>query len=245
MVVPKAIGIIQARMGSRRFPGKMCEEIGGQPLIRHVIQRVLEAKSLQGVVVATPDKRISDIASSSGAWGYWHHGNENDLVERYIAAAKWSGADIVIRLTGDCPWLDWRLVDEAVSRIGDADIVSSVDPKSRMDKYAIGNSVEGCWFDSLLRLERLCTSIDDREHLLPFAYTHPGRFKVVACCAPYSSDVDWSIDTPEDLQWARVLCERYGPMVPFEVLAQEESIGRLPAHRSRTKAVARRSQGTG
>ena len=114
----KVVAIVQARMGSTRLPSKVMKEIGGVPMIELLLARLSRAKEVDQIVVATSvDEKNGFLATHVEELGYLCvRGSENDVLQRYLDAAYASKADIVVRVTGDCPLIDPTLVDEVVAR---------------------------------------------------------------------------------------------------------------------------------
>src|SRR5262249_22203952 len=115
------VAIIQARMGSSRLPGKVLLDIAGKPMIQHVIERTRHARSLDSVCVATttdasdaPVAALAATLESPCARGSLH-----DVLDRYYQAAKTHNADIIVRITADCPVIDPALIDQAVTTLLD------------------------------------------------------------------------------------------------------------------------------
>ena len=113
----KVVAIIQARMGSTRLPGKVLKEISGKPMLWHVIERVKRCKEIDNIVIATTskdeDKAIIYIAEKCGVETY--AGSENDVLDRYYQAAKKVNADVIIRITADCPLINPTTIDEMIN----------------------------------------------------------------------------------------------------------------------------------
>src|ERR1051326_1059183 len=124
------VAIIQARMGSSRFPGKVLADLGGRPMLWHVVHRTKGATMLRDVVVATSDSPADDpIAQFCAAVAInCFRGSENDVLDRFYQTARHYRADTVIRITADCPLIDPSVIDRVVQRFleGDLDYVSNV-----------------------------------------------------------------------------------------------------------------------
>src|ERR1700722_9037153 len=107
------VAIIQARMGSTRLPGKAFLDICGEPMLARVMSRCQRAKRLTSTVVATTtqpaDDLLQDLSVSRG-WPFYR-GSENNVLDRYYQAAKQHNADIVVRITSDCPLIDPEVID--------------------------------------------------------------------------------------------------------------------------------------
>ena len=119
----KVVAIVQARMGSTRLPNKVMKLINGVPMIELLLGRLSKATLIDQIVVATSiDDRNKVLVDHVQKIGYaCEQGSENDVMDRYIQAGKKYQADIIIRITGDCPLVDPALVDECVQQFLDQD----------------------------------------------------------------------------------------------------------------------------
>ncbi len=208
----RTVAIIQARTGSERLPGKVLLPLLGEPMLVHVVRRVSRAKSLDATVVATTtlsaDDAIDELATREG----WRisRGSETDLLDRYRQAAKANDADVVVRITSDCPLIDPTLIDDVVSARdkANADYASnSLEPRT----YPRGLDVEAMTIGALEAADHDDTDPRSREHATPWIYRHPDRFTIV----PVRSKVDlsahrWTVDTPEDYDLVRRIYDALG-----------------------------------
>ena len=112
----RVIAIVQSRMGSSRLPGKMLLPLGDYPIINWVVQRLQKSEKITNLVVATSDQSIDDslVNHLTDMNIDVFRGSENDVLDRYYRAAKFYNADIVVRITGDCPIIDPDLVDNII-----------------------------------------------------------------------------------------------------------------------------------
>src|SRR6056297_560861 len=121
----KVVFITQARMGSTRLPGKIMNEYKGKPLLYWFMMRAVKAKSIDQFVVATTinksDRKICDYTNSEFPEVHITRGSEEDVLSRYAQAAYETNADVIVRVTSDCPFLDWQLIDSCVERFEDED----------------------------------------------------------------------------------------------------------------------------
>jgi spore coat polysaccharide biosynthesis protein SpsF len=199
--VPRTIAIVQARMGSTRLPGKILLPIEGRTLLERVIDRARRASTIDEVVVATTHQRADDDIVALGARAGFavERGDENDLLDRYVSAARAKRADVVLRITSDCPLLDPEVIDRIVEegRERGADYASNViEPRT----WPRGLDAEAVTMDALERAWREDDRPDWREHVTPYFYRNPERFRL----HPVYADQDysrhrWCVDTPEDL----------------------------------------------
>lgn len=170
--------VVHARMGSSRLPGKVLGDLAGRPALAWLLERLEHATELDAVVVATSahaaDDAVEQFCRQSGY--AVHRGPLEDLAARVLGAAEAFGLDALVRVNGDSPLLDQRLVDRGVAllRGGDADLVSNVRPRT----FPPGQSVEVLRTAALaLAVERMDDD-DDREHVTPWLYRHPDAVRV-------------------------------------------------------------------
>src|SRR6185437_13690870 len=113
----RVVAIIQARMGSSRFPGKTLASLNGRPVLAHVVERVKQAATVDHVVVATSelpgDDPIATHCAHAGVSCF--RGSESDVLDRFYQAAKEFSADVVVRVTADCPLIDAKVIDKIVA----------------------------------------------------------------------------------------------------------------------------------
>jgi spore coat polysaccharide biosynthesis protein SpsF len=192
-------------MGSTRLPGKVLASIGGEPMLARVVERVSAAQSIDQVVVATTtahgDDALVDLAVRRG----WNiaRGSEDDVLDRYYQAAVERGASVVVRVTSDCPLIDPAIIDDVVARLrnGEADYASNtLEPRT----YPRGLDVEAMRFAALADAWHEDSNPAWREHVTPYLYRHPERFRLVGVSTdPSHADHRWSVDTFEDLELVR------------------------------------------
>ena len=160
--------IIQARMGSTRLPRKVLMEIAGQTLLSYQIKRIRKSKLVDQIIVATTNEKIDDdIAQHCKDLGVdVFRGSEDDVLGRYYEAAKAFNSDIIIRLTADCPLLDFEIIDKTVELFIDKKVnyaANTVPPETSM--YPDGSDVEVFDFQSLEKAHFECKDSHDREHV--------------------------------------------------------------------------------
>ena len=112
----KVVAIIQARVGSTRLPGKVLKDVGGKPMLWYMIDRLKCSEELKHVVIAIPDSIENDLLSkfAENIEISCFRGSENDVLSRYYGAATRFGADVVVRLTSDCPLIDPGITDKII-----------------------------------------------------------------------------------------------------------------------------------
>ena len=207
---PRTVAILQARMSSSRLPGKVLLEAGGRIILERMVERVRRSQMLDEVVVATTvdpsDDVLAEYCQSHGI--EFTRGSLNDVLDRYYQAALQYRAQIIVRLTGDCPLVDPMLMDDVVNALitEQADFACNRLPPPFTRTYPIGLDVEAVTFGALERAWREASEKHEREHVMPYLYEVPGRFKVVQL--NYTEDLGslrWTLDTPQDLEFLRAV----------------------------------------
>lgn len=211
--MPSVVAVVQARMTSERMPGKVLADLGEKTVLEHVVDRARAAARVDEVVVATSvnasDDPLEEAADRLGAQVV--RGDETDVQARFTAAVGLFQPDVVVRVTGDCPFLDPEVVNEVIDHLVDdpnLDYVSNVRPRS----FPRGLDVEAIRSDALLRASGLATTSDEREHVTHGIHTvHAERFRLGSVTAPVDdSDLRWTVDYPEDLEALRIAVDALG-----------------------------------
>jgi glutamate-1-semialdehyde aminotransferase/spore coat polysaccharide biosynthesis protein SpsF (cytidylyltransferase family) len=233
----KTLAIIQARMTSSRLPGKVLADIAGAPMLRRVCERVGRAATLDGVVVATSDRPADDpVAQWCGRAGVaCFRGDESDVLDRYYQAARRHGADVVVRVTADCPLIDPEVIDRVVTafRDGRADYAANI----LRQTYPDGLDVEVFAFAALERAWREAARPSEREHVTPYL-RNSGLFRVVGV----ENETDLgprqlrsTVDEPQDLEFVRAVYgaangrERLGLNDVLSLLEERPDVAALQA----------------
>jgi spore coat polysaccharide biosynthesis protein SpsF (cytidylyltransferase family) len=216
-----ALAIIQARYNSTRLPGKVLEHIGDHTVLEHVVRRVQSA--VQDVVVATPntpkDARIISYTKDKLRTSvYMHDGPENDVLGRYAACAREHKADVIIRITADCPFIDPAMIQALliVRDLTGADYASNVPDHPQID----GLDCEVFTRAILERADREATDATDREHVTPWIKRHAARDVII------DSQYDalpagahrWTLDTEQDLAWLNMIANEIDCTPPKNVV---------------------------
>ncbi len=203
----KTVAIIQARMSSSRLPGKVLRLVGSQPMLARVLARASRANLVDEVLVATTndpsDEPIAIFCHSGGIPCF--RGDLYDVLDRYYQAAKQAGADVIVRITADCPFIDPREIDRTIRHFFDASADFSANrlPPPFKRTTPIGMDTEVCSFAALERAWQEAAEPFEREHVMPYLYDSPGRFKVsLADLEDDLSHLRFTVDTPEDLEVA-------------------------------------------
>jgi spore coat polysaccharide biosynthesis protein SpsF len=204
------VAIIQGRMTSSRLPGKVLLDIAGKPMLLHVVERTRRAKMVNEVVVATTtqpeDDAIEVFCQQAGILVF--RGSLHDVLDRFYQTAKHFHADVVVRLTADCPVIDPELIDLTITEFyrSGADFSANRLPPPFKRTYPIGLDVEVCSFTALERAWKEAEQLFQREHVMPYLYDTPGRFKVQRVEYEHDySTMRWTVDTAEDLKLLRLI----------------------------------------
>ena len=204
----KIVAIIQARMASSRLPGKVLLEIGDRPMLGWVVARVRQAKTVDEVVVATTldpgDDPIEAYCREQDVAVV--RGSHQDVLDRYYQAASEHAADVVVRVTADCPVIDPEVIDHTVTRFLEekVDFAANRLPPPWKRTYPIGLDTEVCTFAALERAWNEATEKFEREHVMPYFYDQEGRFKTLLVNHdPDYGAMRWTVDTPQDLELLR------------------------------------------
>lgn len=211
----RVVALVQARMGSTRLPGKVMKPVGGIPMIELLLSRLARAKEVEQIVVATSvDVRNQPLLEHVRRLGYaCEQGSENDVLDRFVQAARAHQAEVVVRITGDCPLVDSELVDEAIRRFKSArvDYFSNITPPT----YPDGLDIEVCTLKALERASQETSKLFDREHVTSYL-REPGRFNTADM--QHSQDLSalrWTVDEPADFTVIEKVFQHFHPRTDF------------------------------
>lgn len=217
-VQDSVLAIIQARMGSSRFPGKTLADLCGHPVLWHVVERAREAEGIDDVLVATTERRsddsVADLCARLGVPCF--RGSENDVLDRYYRAAESKRATAVVRITADCPLIDPRVIAKTVARFAEHnwDYVSN----SLRYTYPDGLDTEVFSFAALECAWRTAIAPSDREHVTPFIRN--GNFRVCNVesdrAIPPGVPQRWTVDYPSDLNFIAGIFAKLGAKARYE-----------------------------
>lgn len=190
---------IQARASSARLPGKVLKTVGGKPLLQYLVERLRHGLNDCSLVLATSDGADDDAVASLGErlGVRVERGSLDDVVDRFLGAARRCGVASFVRLSGDSPLLDPALVDRAAGLFDEerADLVTNVFPRS----FPKGQSVEVIAVEALERAAAASGDAEDREHVTRYLYQHADRFRIRNFAhEPNCGDMQLSVDTAAD-----------------------------------------------
>ncbi len=215
----KVLGVLQARMSSNRLPGKVLLPVLGEAMLFRQIERLKHCQMLEHLVVATSTDASDDaLIENCNAWCVESfRGSLDDVLDRFVGAAKKYEPEIVVRLTGDCPLTDPKVVDEVIKYFiaNNYDYVSNCNPPT----YPDGLDVEVMKYSSLLEAWKDSTLQSDREHVTPFLRNNYERFTI----GNYESSVDysmhrWTVDELGDYEFAKkIFLALYSKKTDFDM----------------------------
>lgn len=243
----RILAIVQARTSSSRLPGKVLRPILGRAMILLQLERIRRARSLDGIVVATSEDASDDaLARTVTEAGHAvHRGALDDVLQRFCGALDRHPGDHVVRLTGDCPLTDPAIIDATVARHLEtgADYTSNCLNPSFPD----GLDVEVVRARALRQAEREAKLASEREHVTPFVWKQPGRFRLAELTSPVDrSALRWTVDTEADFHFAAAVFEALYPADPafgsdaiYALLRARPDIAALNAGGIRNEGYAR------
>jgi len=212
----KVVALVQARIGSTRLPGKVLKVIVGKPMIELLLTRLSQSIELDEIVVAASEEKQNDqLQSLVESLGFCcTRGSDKNVLNRFYEAAKISEADVVVRITGDCPLVDSTLVDECVKsyKNSNVDYFSNINPATFPD----GLDIEVMSFKSIERANNETDSEFDREHVTPYIRNSDSFSRGSMQNIEDLSSYRWTIDEPEDLIVVTNIFEHFLPNIFFD-----------------------------
>lgn len=217
----KVLCVVQARMGSERLPEKVIKPILGKPMILFTLNRLKKSRYIDELILATSmsakEEPLVQIVEQDEVKVY--RGEENNVLKRYVDAYSEFGGDIIVRVTGDCPFIDPQVVDNAISyfMMYDYDFVRLDVP----DTFVRGFDVEVFSAKALLKTYEQVYSISDdkeknsyTEHVTLYMYRHQDMFKVAYLKGEnlYNKNYRLCVDTIEDFELAKDIFEHFKDM---------------------------------
>lgn len=199
----KVICIIQARVGSTRLPGKVMKKVCNKTVLEHVIDRLKRIKNINEIVIATTtlekDKVIVEESKRLGIT--YFRGSEEDVLSRYYYAAKENEADIVVRITSDCPLIDSEISEKIIrfylDNMDKFDYVSNTIERT----YPRGLDTEVFSFTALEKAFNEAENERDREHVTPYIWDNPEIFRIFSYINSENySNLRWTLDTEDDFK---------------------------------------------
>ncbi len=243
MKTQKVVCIIQARMGSTRLPGKVLLPLEGRPMLFQLLDRVLDAKTIDHVVVATTVQPRDEVIAAAvldygSAQVTTYRGSEEDVLDRYYQAAKELQADIVIRVTSDCPVIDPQIIDLLVQKVLDDTTLEYASNVLGKLTFPRGLDAQVIRFSTLEKIWQIATEPEDREHVTIYLRKHPEGFKTFALQSPIDySEHRWTVDEPDDYRLMTLIYQRLYPTNPkfrlsdiLRLMEQDHTLQTINAH---------------
>ena len=239
---PKTLAIVQARMSSTRFPGKVLADLQGKPMVIQQLERISQSQSLDAIVVATSTDASDDqLVEVLNSFGYTTvRGDLDDVLERFILAIDMYQPEVVVRLTADCPLTSPRVIDEVVTAFhaSHADYLSN----TMTPTFPDGLDVEVVKADVLREVAKASTDQPEREHVTLGVYRRNDQYQIENFAQSDDlSDLRWTVDTSEDFAFVQKIYSELFPSNPnFDL---PDILRHLEAHPelSRTQADAPRN----
>lgn len=214
----RTVAVVQARMGSTRLPNKVMRPILSTPMIELLLARLALARKVDQIVLATSDHpRDGALADFVSGLGYQvYRGSETDVLDRYYQAARQAQAETVVRITGDCPLIDPRLVDAVIEKFAltGVDYASNVGPPTFPD----GLDIEVFRFAALERAQREAREPRQREHVTPYLREMPQFRRANHSYSENCSGERWTVDEPEDFEVVSRVFQHFHPRRDFDWL---------------------------
>jgi spore coat polysaccharide biosynthesis protein SpsF len=207
----KVVAIVQARVGSTRLPSKVLKDILGKPMLWHMLNRLGASNRIDNAVLAIPNSgqndKLEQFANKFGFHSY--RGSEDDVLSRYYEAAVKFSADVVVRLSSDCPLIDPRVTDKVIETHLNSDADYTSNTIRRTSPRGLDTEVFN--FQVLKVACREASQTYEREHVTPYIYQHPDLFKLQSVEATGKlrrPDLRLTVDTEEDLKLIREIYQR-------------------------------------
>lgn len=239
----KIVAIVQARMGSSRLPGKVLEKIAGKSVIELLLKRLNRSSKLDQILVATSTNEENDpLCKEIEQLGHSHfRGSEHDVLGRFYNAAKYTNADVVVRITGDCPVVDANVVDQVIATYlkSDVDYASNVSPPTFPD----GLDVEVFSYEALEKAHFNATESFDREHVTPFIRN--GNFRTANFEGSQDlSAIRMTLDEAADLKVLTHVFENFAPEIYFSFAEAVDYLDKNPEIMGANSAIKRNEGAT-
>jgi spore coat polysaccharide biosynthesis protein SpsF len=203
--VKRVVAVVQARMGSARFPNKMLASLGGIPLLEWVLRRVTRTRCLDDVVLATSnnlrDDALVQVARKCGVGTF--RGDEVDVLQRFVGAARAAEADVVVRVCGDNPFIDPGEIDRLIEFFLEHPCDYAFNHQNRLgSNYADGFGAEILGTALLEQIARTAQAPEQREHVTQYLWDHPDAYQIEGVPAPPNlayPRLRFDVDSAQDL----------------------------------------------
>ncbi len=205
----RRVVVVQARMTSTRLSGKVLMDLDGRPLLERQLARLARCERVDEIVLAVTVNDTDDllVALADRLGLRWHRGSEDDVLGRYVGAAREADADMVVRVTSDCPLIDATETDAVIGALEQRRTTCDYANNFLEPVLPLGLATEALWRDVLERVDRMATSASAREHVTPFIHSErPDLFALHGVRGSVEApDLRWTVDTADDLAMVRRL----------------------------------------
>lgn len=239
----KIVGIVQARMSSTRLPGKVLKPLAGRPMLERLVERLLEARLIDGIVIATSDQAEDDpievLARETGVGCF--RGSMTDVLDRYYQAACRFKAGHVVRITGDCPLIDPEIIDAVL----EVHLKGGFDYSTNtwVLTYPDGLDTDVMQFSALEQAWLEAQLPSEREHVTPYIRNHPEIFSRGEVEGEHDySGLRWTVDEPEDYEFVSRIYDLLHPGKPtfgwrdvLSLLEEQPQLNAINTHISRNE----------
>jgi spore coat polysaccharide biosynthesis protein SpsF len=205
----KVVAMVQARIGSTRLPGKVLKDLAGETMLARVVERLRHANRVDELLVATTDRPEDDaiVDECRRLSVLVSRGDQHDVLDRYFKAAQYVSADVVVRITADCPLIDPEITDKTIAQF--LDELPDYASNTIVRTYPRGLDTEVISFSALSKAWQKAQKPYEREHVTPYLLEHSSEFRLTSVVGDRNySTHRWTVDTPEDLQFAQTVYER-------------------------------------
>ena len=214
-------------MNSTRLPGKVLMPVFGKPLLAYALERLQRVENADSLIVATSNLTVDDaIATFCSDFGVdCYRGSETDVLDRYYQAARSVAAERLVRVTGDCPLIDADVVSTVIDAFDAANGIQKMGGQQAITVDYLSNTLDRTFprgldveifsFSALEAAWQEANKADEREHVTPFLYRHPERFRLQQYRQAINrSHLRWTVDTPEDFQLISLILNELYPEKP-------------------------------
>lgn len=208
------VAIIQARMTSTRLPGKVLKKVLNKTLLEYQLERVSRSNFIDEIIVATTvNKTDEPIVELCKKFGYsTYRGSEEDVLSRYYEAANQANADIIVRLTSDCPLIDPNVIDQVIELFIEKQHDIDYATNTLKRTYPRGMDTEVFTIEALQNTYLQAKLMKEREHVTAYIYSNPNKFRLANLeCETDLSQYRWTVDTEEDFDLIELIIKNLYP----------------------------------
>ena len=237
----KTVIIVQARMQSQRLPGKVLMCVLDNSLLGHLIERLKHVQHADQVVVATTDETVDlpIVTYCEENEVHYFRGSQNDVLARYYFAARACAADVIVRITADCPLMDPQVVDDLICHYKEAE--PQIDYLANVQERTFPRGMDVEVFNSRFLEEAFFEAKEpyEREHVTPYMYHHPEKYRsgVYKSGRKGLADMRLTVDMPEDFTLVSRVIEGLYPENPsfsmddvLGFMKQQPELQKINAH---------------